>query len=110
MTVAMDNAVLGMLGRAEFDHAPTWTAAKPPSPSATVVGHLRQLGSKDVELVNAYGIDAVEITCRADSFPQAPIKFDHIVVKGHSYIAQDVRMQVGFSGAPILYRIYAKGR
>lgn len=110
MTAAMDNAMVGMLRRAEFDHAPVWTAAKPPSPSATVVGHLRQLGKGDEELVNAYGADAVEITCLFSDFTQAPEKFDAFVVKGHRYVAQDVRMQVGFSGTPLLYRIYAKGR
>ena len=110
MSLAMDSAMIKMLAMAEFNHAPVWTAAKPPSPSATVVGHLRQLGKGDEELVNAYGADGVEITCRVSDFTQAPEKFDAFVVKGHRYVAQDVRMQVGFSGSPLLYRIYAKGR
>ena len=110
MTAAMDNALIGLLAKAEFDHAPVWTAAKPPQPTATVVGHLRQLGKGDEELINAYGADGVEITCKATDFPQAPEKFDAFVVKGHRYVAQDVRMQIGFSGAPLLYRIYCKGR
>ena len=110
MTVAMDNAIVGLLARPEFDHQPTWTAAKPPAPTATVSGHLRQLGKGDEELINAYGTDGVEITCKAADFPQQPEKFDAFVVKGHRYVAQDVRMQVGFAGAPLLYRIYAKGR
>ena len=110
MTAAMDSALIGLLAKAEFDHAPQWTAAKPPSPSATVVGHLRQLGKGDEELINAIGIDGVEITCKADDFPQAPVKFDAMVVKGHRYVVQDVRMQVGFSGVPLLYRLYCKGR
>ena len=110
MTVAMDNAMIAVLQRAEFNHAPVWTAAKPPAPTATVSGHLRQLGKDDEELINAYGADGVEITCKAADFPQAPVKFDAFVVKGHRYTAQDVRMQIGFSGAPLLYRIYAKGR
>lgn len=110
MTLAMDNAMVGLLQRAEFNHAPVWTAAKPPAPTATVVGHLRQLGKGDEELINAYGTDGVEITCKADDFPQPPEKFDAFLVKGHRYVAQDVRMQVGFSGSPLLYRIYAKGR
>ena len=110
MTAAMDSALINMLAMAEFDHAPVWTAAKPPAPTATVVGHLRQLGKGDEELIQSFGVDAVEITCKATDFPQQPVKFDNFVVKGHRYIAQDVRMQIGFSGAPLLYRIYCKGR
>ena len=110
MTAAMDSAIVGLLKRPEFDHRPTWTAAKPPAPTATVSGHLRQLGKGDEELIQSYGVDGVEITCKANDFPQAPVKFDAFVVKGHRYIVQDVRMQVGFAGAPLLYRIYAKGR
>ena len=109
MSAANDAALLDLLALSEFDHKPTWKQAKPPQTTKQVTGHVRQLGIKDETLVNAYGIDAVEITCKVADFPFAPAKFDSFTVGTHKYVAQDVRTQIGFAGVPLLYRVYAKG-
>ena len=111
MSLAQDQATLTMLSLREFDHSPTWTATKPPHESKTVIGHVRNLGSNDIELINAYGADAFECTCKAADFPIQPLKFDKITLAdGRSFVVQDVRSQIGYNGTIILYKMYLKGK
>ena len=111
MTAAHDTAIINMLRMREFNHNPTWTEAKPPHDTKRIVGHVRNLGNNDTELINTYGNDALEATCLAADFPKAPIKFDKLTLAdGRILIVQDVRTQIGFNGAVLIYKLYLKGR
>ena len=110
MSLAQDQATLTMLSLKQFDHSPTWTQTKAPNESAVVVGHVRNLGNNDIELINAYGADALECTAKAADFPITPVKFDNIkLADGRSLVVQDVRLQIGYNGVVILYKMYLKG-
>ena len=110
MSLAQDQATLTMLSLREFDHSPTWTATKG-GETKTVIGHVRNLGNNDIELINAYGADAFECTAKAADFPIQPLKFDKITLKdGRIFVVQDVRSQIGYNGTVILYKMYLKGK
>ena len=104
-----DAAVLTTL-LGTFDHNPVWKQAKPPHDTKTVVGHKRNFGSNETELVNAYGIDGVELIVKASDFTLAPEKFDRFTVGGEVYTVTDVKAQRGFNNAVILYRCYSRGK
>ena len=111
MSLAQDQATLTMLSLREFDHSPTWTQTKPPHQSKTVIGHIRNLGNNDIELINAYGNDAFECTAKAQDFPVTPVKFDKMTLAdGRTFVIQDVRSQIGYNGTVILYKMYLKGK
>lgn len=111
MSLTHDQATITMLSMREFNHSPTWTQTKAPNLSATVVGHVRNLGNNDVELINAYGTDALECTAKATDFPAQPAKFDTITLAdGRSMVVQDVRTQIGYNGIVLLYKLYLKGK
>ena len=107
--MSYDGDITALMRNPVFNHSPQWEEAKPPHATSACVGHRRQLGSNDTELVNAYGIDAVEITVLASTLPKAPAKFDKFTVNGQNHIVQDVRQQIGFGGTVLLYRAYCKG-
>ena len=104
-----DAAVLTTL-LGTFDHKPVWTQAKPPHATKTVVGHKRNFGSNETELVNAYGIDGVELIVKASDFATAPEKFDKFTVDTEVYTVTDVKPQRGFNNSVIIYRCYSRGK
>ena len=104
-----DAAVLTTL-LGTFDHAPVWRMAAPPHTSKTVVGHKRNFGSAETELVNAYGIDGCEIIVKASDFPTPPAKFDRFTIDGEVFTITDAKPQRGFNNSIILYRCYSRGK
>ena len=111
MSAAQDQATLTMLSLREFNHSPVWTQTKPPNQTKTVIGHVRNLGNNDIELINAYGTGTLECTAKAADFPVPPIKFDQIrLADGRAFIVQDVRTQIGYNGTVLLYKLYLKGK
>ena len=104
-----DAAVLGQL-LSTFDHAPVWRQAQAPHNTKTVVGHVRNFGSAETEVVASYGIDGVEIICRAKDFVVPPMKFDRFTIGNLVYTAQDVKEQRGFQNQLLVYRIFCKGK
>ena len=93
-----------------FDHAPVWRQAQAPHTTQTVVGHKRNFGASETELVGAYGIDGCEIICKAASFPTPPTKFDRFTIDGEVFTVTDVKPQRGFNNSVILYRCFSRGK
>ena len=61
-------------------------------------------------LVNAYGVDSMQIHLMATSLPAAPQKFDIFTVSGQRLIAQGVMAKrEETSGDIIGYQVYVKG-
>ena len=95
--------VVGLLGVPS-----TWTQAKPPHGTAAINVGLKTAGPKDVEIVNAFGIDAKILTIRAIDMTTPPEKFDTFTVNGERFTADAVH-PVLLNGTVIGWKIYIRG-
>lgn len=77
------------------------------STHALTVGH-KTAGLRDEPIINAYGIDAVVISIKADDLPAAPKKFDRLTIAGTINVLHDVR-EVNLGGVVIGWKCYVRG-
>ena len=85
-----------------------WTRAKAAGAAANLTVGFKTAGVKDVEIVNAYGINAIILTVRAIDVTVPPEKFDTFVVSGQRITADAVH-PVHLNGSVIGWKIYARG-
>jgi hypothetical protein len=86
----------------------TWSRAKSPTPTVALTVGFKTAGVKDVEIVNAYGLNAIVITVRASDVSVSPEKFDSFTINGTRYIADDVS-PILLNASAVGWKIYVKG-
>ncbi len=87
----------------------TWTQAKTPHNSKSVVAGMKIAGVQDDAIVQAYGVGARIMTLKASDFPTPPEKFDRLAVDSEVYTAEAVQ-PVHLNAALVGYKIYIKGK
>ena len=96
--------VVGLLGVPA-----TWRQVKAPNGSHAATVGFRTAGKDDQEVVQAYGIDTVIITCLSKDFPTAPVKFDEFEIMTETYVANAVH-PIHLNAELIGYKVLARGR
>jgi hypothetical protein len=94
--------LLALLG-SEGDYAVTKTAVL-----SKVTGLISPIDARDVDLVNAYGVNGMKMAFKAESFAQRPSKFDSWTCLGRKYVF-DAVMDIVVKGETIGYVVYTKG-
>lgn len=92
-----------------FNHTPVWRQADAPQTVLTVTGHATPFRPDEVELINAYGINGMNLRCRASQFPTAPKKLDQFEVLGRIWTVGGVTPVIGAGGYVLLYHCYLRG-
>lgn len=87
----------------------TWRQTKAPHASKTVVGYIRMVGKDEIELINAYGMNAKILTLAAKDFTVKPEKFDTFVVGADKYTASAIQ-DVMLNNAVAFYKVYLRGQ
>ncbi len=86
----------------------TLQRAKSPGSTVSLVVGFKTAGVKDVEVVNAYGLNAVIITVAAKDTTTAPEKFDVLTINGVRHTADAVH-PVHLNGTIIGWKVYVRG-
>lgn len=89
--------------------AALWTQAKAPNQTADLVVGFRGLGRDDLELINAYGVEAKAVTVVITDLPVPPQKFDNFHIHGEDFVAQAVHTTY-MNGLAVSYRVMVVGR